>query len=117
MCGDVFMKKKRLAIATTDGKVINRHFGNSESFLILDLFDDGRCDLVCLREFDEDDKDICDNTQKIEKRIDMLIDCDVIIANRVGLCAISQLKDKEKIVLEKQGYIKEALKEVLELFF
>lgn len=112
------MKKKRVAIATTDGKLVNRHFGNAESFLILDLFDDGSCDLVCLRDFDvESESQGCSNDKKIENRVDMLIDCDIVIANRVGLCALSKLKDKDKIVLEKQGYIKDAIKEVLELFF
>ncbi|BCS81973.1 NifB/NifX family molybdenum-iron cluster-binding protein [Anaerocellum diazotrophicum] len=107
------MKKKRVAIATSDGRLVNRHFGNSENFLIVDLFSDGSCELICVREFKDKEED-CSNEQRIEKRVVMLKDCDVIVANRVGLCALEKLSDK--IVLERQGFIKDALKEIVEIF-
>ncbi|WPX09286.1 NifB/NifX family molybdenum-iron cluster-binding protein [Anaerocellum danielii] len=108
------MKRKKVAIATSDGKLVNRHFGNSENFLIVDLFDDGSCDLICVREFEDQGIESCSSQQRMEKRVEMLKDCDVIIANKIGLCALEKLSDK--IVLERHGLVKDAIKEVLELF-
>lgn len=93
---------------------MNRHFGNSGNFLIVDLFDDGSCDLICVREFKDQENETCSSQQKMEKRVEMLRDCDVIIANKVGLCALEKLSDK--IVLERHGFVKDAIKEVLDLF-
>lgn len=107
------MKKKRIAIATSDGRLVNRHFGNSENFLIVDLFSDGSCELICVREFKCEEED-CSNEKRIEERIRLLKDCDVIVASRIGLCALEKLSDK--VVLERQGFVKDALKEIIELF-
>lgn len=51
------MKKKRVVIVISDGRFVNRYFGNSENFLIVDFFSDRSCEFICVREFKDKEED------------------------------------------------------------
>ena len=73
----------RAALATTDGKVINEHFGRAEAFYIVDIDSSGRC----FRERRET-APLCaaggHEDEAMESLIDLLSDCDAVLVSRIG---------------------------------
>ncbi len=107
-------EKARVAVASSDGITVNRHFGSAEQFLIFEIDKSG----VCLTEIrktrqsgsNSGEPDSCVK-DGIRERLSLLPDCRGIICLRAGHC-VRDLIDKEKIVLlETAGDIASALRE------
>ncbi|MEA4924609.1 hypothetical protein SDC9_167162 [bioreactor metagenome] len=74
----------KVAVASSDGRVINQHFGRSRKFLIFEITDQSRWAFLENRdnvppcssgEHSEDD---------MERTIDLLSDCSIVLASRIG---------------------------------
>lgn len=89
----------RIAIASTDGKVINQHFGHAESFHIIDLYEDSYS-FVETRV----NTPTCTGQEHpahaFDRVIRLLSDCEAIFVSRIGLSAASQLNSKGIRVFE-----------------
>jgi len=74
----------RVAVASSDGKVVNTHFGKASSFLIFDQLQDESYDLVEYRQV----KPLCSGNEHQEndlhKLIDILSDCQGVLVSRIG---------------------------------
>ena len=85
----------KIAVASTDGKVVNQHFGKADHFYIIEVDDESRYELIELRKTppvcqggDHDD-------DAIQRNVKALSDCQYVLVSRVGQRAENEL--------EKQG--------------
>lgn len=99
----------RVAIASTDGKVVNEHFGHADGFHIMNVFDDGSYEYkekrsvtpVC-KEWDHSENDL-------EQLIEVLRDCSIILVARIGIPMKTALESHGVTVLEYPGVIGDIL--------
>ncbi|HEX3075321.1 MAG TPA: NifB/NifX family molybdenum-iron cluster-binding protein [Lachnospiraceae bacterium] len=74
----------RIAVASTDGKVVNQHFGRAEQFLILEVDAECKYTAIELRELPP----ICQggnhDEEAMQRNIDALTDCEYVLVSRIG---------------------------------
>lgn len=106
--------KYKIAIASTDGKVVNQHFGRTEVFYIVeaDSKDKGfvyrekrETSPVCKGQ-DHDDNDLAALAY-------MLLDCDYVLVSRIGAGARAALKKNGTEVFELPGFIEESIQRLI----
>ena len=97
------MAAKRSALASTDGKVINQHFGRADSFHIVDIGETGY-DFIETRA----SAPSCNNKDHREDRFDhvltLLADCEIIVVQKIGFSASQYLISRGKRVFEAPGF-------------
>jgi predicted Fe-Mo cluster-binding NifX family protein len=100
----------RIAAASSDGKVINRHFGRTERFFVLDM--DGE-DMHFVEE--RSVQPLCNNfehsNEAMQNVIERLSDCDGVFAAKVGSGAANALFAAGIRVFEATGVISDVLRE------
>lgn len=88
--------KYRAAFASSDGLVVNRHFGQADRFLIADIDEEGDC--VDIIEHRIVGQSVCEGYRHSEEKMaalaDRLADCRVVFAARVGPGAQEFLKNR-----------------------
>jgi len=91
--------KHRIAVASTDGKVINQHFGHADQFHILDITEEGHTFVET-----RFSKPVCGNgghqSQDFDAVVDLLSDCQGVFVSRIGPGASDYMKSKGVLVLE-----------------
>lgn len=106
--------KYKIAIASTDGKVVNQHFGRAEEFYIVEAESDNmafeyrekrKVDSVC-QGGDHDDN-------QLEIAVENLIDCHFVLVSRIGYRAQSVLEQKGIGVFELPGIIADSVMKLL----
>jgi len=84
----------KVAVASSDGKVINQHFGRSKQFLIFEINDQGKFNFLELRpntppcgfgEHLEDD---------LQRTVALLSDCRTVLVSQIGPAAKQALITK-----------------------
>lgn len=98
----------RIAVASTDGKVIDLHFGDADRFLIFKI-QDGQDQFEEIRE--KTKMSLNDHQERWLASIDLVGDCKAVICSKIG--------NEPKIELMKMGIkpiqlncnVKEAVKE------
>lgn len=110
-------KKYRFAIATKTGANIDQHFGHAESFVIYE-YDDGKVELKEKRELDK----FCTGTEscgshedKIKSIIEIVKDCNAVLALRAGALPTSYLENKGIRVFEMYERIPEGIERAVKL--
>lgn len=106
--------KYRIAIASTDGKVVNQHFGRAEEFYIVEADSSNmvfeyretrKTNPVCKGGDHDDDK--------LEEAAKRLEDCQYILVSKIGYRAQGILEQKEIGVFELPGMISESVMKLL----
>ncbi|MEG3224850.1 MAG: dinitrogenase iron-molybdenum cofactor biosynthesis protein [Methanobacteriales archaeon Met13] len=105
----------KVAVASSDGKFINQHFGMASQFLIFEIKDDGTYEFLELRE----NKPACSvdghSDLSMGKSIELISDCEAVIASQIGPGAIDILISREINPYIAPTFIDEALKEISKL--
>jgi len=105
----------KVAVASSDGKYINQHFGMASQFLIFELEDDGTYKFLELRE----NKPACSvegHTQlSMEESVELISDCQVVLASQIGPAAIDILISYGIEPYIAPTFIDEALKQLVNL--
>jgi len=101
---------KKAAFASTDGIVIDQHFGMSDMFYIYELRG-GDFVLSEKRRFARD-SGRCHNDEFFEKAYLALKDCDAVFSARIGQSAANYLIKKGMRVFELEAEIEEVLKQL-----
>lgn len=102
----------RAAIATTDGKVINEHFGRAKAFYIVDLTESGyfftetREINPCCHHQEHSENDF-------DKVISLLSDCDGVFVSKIGTVASTYLISHGLRVFEAPGFIEDVMNKVI----
>lgn len=99
----------RVAVASTDGKIINEHFGRAGEFYILDIQTDGTYAFVGKRPVDP----ICVGNEHTDDamaaRIGALLDCRAVLVARIGPTAKRALEINKIAVFEEPDVIHDAV--------
>lgn len=102
-------RKYRVGIATSDGIVVNQHFGRAAQFAVVDAGGDGAFQFVERRTVNP----ICigrnHDEAQLEANIEKLQDCQYILVSRIGPEAANALERHGITAFEIPGIIQESL--------
>lgn len=104
----------RVAVASTDGKYVNEHFGRAQQFLIFDLNPAGN-QFLELRKNEPSCRSKQVDEVKHLSTIDLLADCQGVLVARIGSGAEAVLNQKGIKAYVIPDFIEEALKQLLSL--
>ncbi|MCH5268987.1 MAG: dinitrogenase iron-molybdenum cofactor biosynthesis protein [Lachnospiraceae bacterium] len=103
----------KVAVASSDGIVVNQHFGRADTFHIYELDESGSCRLLESRTVtpvcnggNHDDRQLRDN-------IDKLKDCKYVLVSRIGAGAATVMEQSGIIPMELPDMIDEAIRKVI----
>lgn len=98
----------RIALASSDGKMIDRHFGHAEQFYVADVEEDG-WRFVALRQVERACVDYKHGDGAFEAVFGVLSDCRAVFVNCIGQAASAFLIGKGMRVFETEGAIADVL--------
>lgn len=107
--------KINIAFASSDGKVVNQHFGKAKAFHIVEVDDEeksykyieSRVNNPCCKEFEHSDDDL-------QKSISLIKDCSIVFIAKIGRGAYAKLQENNIKAIEAPYFIEDILKELLE---
>lgn len=103
----------KVAVASSDGKVVNQHFGRAEQFLIIEVDEEGLFKLVEVRKLNR----VCNNgehdEEDMQKRVSELTDCKYVLVSRIGQGAENILEAKGISAYEIPDFIEDALTKLI----
>ena len=106
----------RVAVASSDGKVINEHFGRAKEFFIVDIAPDGTYTFIEKRAV----VPVCvgggHTGEAIEAVVSELRDCVAVLVSRIGTAAKRALEQNSISVFEQPDYIDSALAKLAKYF-
>jgi predicted Fe-Mo cluster-binding NifX family protein len=106
--------KYKIAVASTDGKVVNQHFGRAEVFYIVEA-DSG--DMTFTYVESRKTAPICRGQKHDDRQLKfltaMLEDCDYVLVSRIGAGARAALEQNQTEVFELPGYIEDSVRRLL----
>lgn len=104
----------RVAVASSDGKFINQHFGHAKQFLIFEIDEKTSADFQFLEV--RNNTPVCSHQHHDEDRlravIDQLIDCKVVLASQIGPGAQTALEASNIMAYSMADFIEPALKRI-----
>ncbi|MDR0648427.1 MAG: radical SAM protein [Synergistaceae bacterium] len=104
----------RIAVATTDGMVISKHFGKTPEFCVIDIDDvSWTWEIVERRENSPACREGEHDAAAFERSIDVVADCETVFVSRIGPHAKIALERRGKQVLEVFGFIDETLEKYI----
>lgn len=89
----------RIAVASTDGIVVNQHFGHAERFHIIEI-DDNTYRFIGTREVERVCQGHFHNDSSFDKVIDVLSDVHAVVVAKIGSGASQQLESRGLTVYE-----------------
>jgi nitrogen fixation protein NifX len=102
----------KVAVASSDGKFINQHFGWAQQFMIFEIDDEGEYKFLELRE----NTPACDveghTEDAMTRSVKLISDCDAVLASQIGPAAVDVLVDNGIEPYMAPTFIDEALKEL-----
>lgn len=107
--------KCRIAVASTDGKVVNQHFGKADIFYILeaDTTETDKFEVVEIRKTGA----FCEGGEHSDVRLREVIeninDCGYVLVSRIGQRAQNEVEAAGIQVYELPGIISESVEELL----
>ncbi len=103
----------KIAVASSDGKVVNQHFGRSKQFLIFEVNDSGKFSFIELRQgiapcqFGEHDEN------DMQKAIEVIADCNAVLVSQIGPRAENALYAKKIKAFTFASFIDSALEKLI----
>lgn len=105
----------KVAVASSDGKYVNQHFGMASQFLIFELNDDGTHKFLELRE----NKPACSteghSELSMEESVKLISDCQAVLASQIGPGAIDVLLKSNISPYIAPTFIEDALEQLKEI--
>lgn len=106
-------KKVRLAVSSTNGNIIDQHFGHSKEFYIYE-YENQSVRFIESREVDKYcNGPECDGEDKIEKIIKTLSDCQMVLSLRIGYEPKKKLLLKNIIPIETYDVVTNGILEAV----
>lgn len=99
----------RVAVASSDGKVINQHFGHAQQFLIFDFDKNGNYEYVETRKNEPSCSGGDHTSDALECTLDVIKDTKIVLASQIGPGASQFLISKGIQTLMMPLFIDDAL--------
>ncbi|MBR6923111.1 MAG: dinitrogenase iron-molybdenum cofactor biosynthesis protein [Oscillospiraceae bacterium] len=104
----------RLAIASSDGKVVNQHFGHADQFHIVDLdTENNTCNYVDTRKSERVCEGQFHQESSFDRVADVLKDVQAILVAKIGDGASSQMESRGFTVYESPFLIEPLIEKIL----
>lgn len=102
----------KIAFASSDGKVVNQHFGRTRQFLIVEI--DGKDHKYVETRINEPScQDFQHTENAINRSIELIADCKAVFVARIGQGALAQVEARGIKGIEAPYFIEDILKKVL----
>jgi len=102
----------RIAVASSDGKVVNCHFGRATQFLIFDYVTiENRMILFETRENNPGCINLIAPNGTMEDTIKLISDCHYVLVSMIGPSMVENLQERGITALIIKNFIPEALEE------
>ena len=102
----------RIAVASSDGKVVNSHFGRATQFLIFDYITvDNRMIFIATRENNPGCSNLISPTGTMKDTIELISDCHYVLVSMIGPSMAESLLERGITALIIKNFIPEALEE------
>lgn len=102
----------RVAVGSSDGKVINQHFGHAKQFLIFDIDENGNIEFIEIR----DNIPLCcggnHTSNGIKNTLDILKDVQIVVVSQIGPGASQSLLSNGIEPFVMPIFINEALEKI-----
>lgn len=104
----------RVAVVSSDGKVVNQHFGKASRFLIFEVAD-GKIQFIEERK----NTPLCGSAENghandaLSRTISLISDCQAVLCARIGGVAEEELRRNKIRPVEAPYFIHEALKNII----
>lgn len=103
----------KIAVASSDGLVVNSHFGRANTFYIYQVGEDGESVLIEERNLIP----VCEggnhDDARLNENLDRLSDCDFILVSKIGDGAANAASQKGIESYEIPGVIEESIEQLL----
>ena len=99
----------KIALASADGKNVDRHYGKAESFYIFSIDDEVGYDLVEKRNVTPVCMDGSHVKTAMEESVRQFSDCKYVAASRIGNGATSSLTALGIVAMELPGTVEDAI--------
>ncbi len=100
----------RVALASTDNRHVDQHFGRAESFLIVDVDEKGNYEEIEQRFVEP----ICmggrHDNQKLKRGVSGILDCNFVLAAKIGDGAAYELRENGIAAFEMPGDVPDGLR-------
>ncbi|AAM06310.1 TPA: dinitrogenase iron-molybdenum cofactor biosynthesis protein [Methanosarcina acetivorans] len=108
------IKAMKVAVISTDGKVINQHFGKASRFYIFEI-GEGKIQFLEVRECTPlcGSADYGNPEEVLNKTISVILDCEALLCARIGSKPQEELRKKGIEPIEAPYLIDEALNNIL----
>ncbi len=107
-------KSYRVAVASSDGIVVNQHFGHAETFYIYQIESNALIGVRQIRHM----KAVCNlgehDHDRLRENLQSLQDCDYLLVSKIGNGAASCAQQFGILPMELPGLITEALQKVID---
>ena len=107
------MDNYKIAVASSDGIVVNQHFGHADKFLIYEVKSDGNYNFIEIRTVkpvcdygNHDDRQLSENLQKIN-------DCKYLLVSKIGMGASLRAEQSGIIPIESPDMIENSVRKVI----
>ncbi len=107
------MGEYKVAVATSDGIVVNQHFGRADTFYVYEIEESGSIQLLERRFLSP----VCDggnhNEERLAANLAKLADCKYLLVSRIGAGAASVAEQAGIIPMELPDMIEESLNKII----
>jgi nitrogen fixation protein NifX len=104
--------KPRVAVASSDGRIVNRHFGHAEQFFIFEL-SEGTFSFLELRENRSACRREGHDADRLAATAELLGDCSYVVASQIGPAALPVLLGKGIRPYIDADFVEETLRKLL----
>lgn len=102
----------KVAVASSDGKVINQHFGKSKQFLVFEV-DDRNFKFIELRENIPPCMEFQHDEDALFRAVELISDCKAIFVSKIGGGAVNALSFKGIKAFETPDIIEDVMKKIV----
>ncbi|MDS1030214.1 NifB/NifX family molybdenum-iron cluster-binding protein [Bacillota bacterium LX-D] len=104
----------KIAVASSDGKFINEHFGRSKQFLIFEVAENNEYRFLELRHNTPPCNSGEHGEDQMEKTINLLSDCSIVLVSQIGPGAERKLQAKGMRSYSVPDFIEDALTKLIQ---
>jgi predicted Fe-Mo cluster-binding NifX family protein len=102
----------KVAFASSDGKVVNQHFGRTKQFLIVEI-DNKNYRYVETRVNEPSCQEFQHTEDAMSTSIELISDCKAVFVARIGQGALTQVESKGIKGIEAPYFIEDIIDEIL----
>lgn len=106
--------KYKVAFASSDGKVVNQHFGKSKMFHIVEIDEESKTyKYIESRKNEPSCKDFEHTEDSLSKSVSLIKDCQVLFIAKIGPGAKKKIEENDIQAIIAPYFIEDILKELI----